>query len=50
MIISKYNVSDVCSGAIAVIGPTRMNYSKTIANTEYLADTVGTMLSGILNG
>ena len=50
VIISKYNVSDVCSGAIAVIGPTRMNYSKTIANTEYLADTVGTMLSGILNG
>ena len=50
VIISKYNVSDACSGAIAVIGPTRMNYSKTIANTEYLADTVGTMLSGILNG
>lgn len=50
VIISRYNVSDICSGAIAVIGPTRMNYSKTIANTEYLAHTVGTMLSGILNG
>lgn len=50
IIISRYNISDICSGAIAVIGPTRMNYSKTIANTEYLAHTVGTMLSELLNG
>lgn len=50
IIISKYSVSDISSGAVAVIGPTRMNYSKTIASTEYLAHTVGAMLSGILNG
>lgn len=50
VVISRYNVSDICSGAIAVIGPTRMNYSKTISNTEYLADIVGAMLSGLLNG
>ncbi len=50
IIISRYNVSDICSGTIAVFGPIRMNYSKTIANTEYIANTVGTMLSELLNG
>lgn len=50
IIISRYSVSDICSGAIAVIGPTRMNYSKNIANTEYFAHIVGTMLSELLNG
>lgn len=49
VITSRYNVADICSGAIAVIGPIRMNYSKTIANAEYLANIVGTMLSELLN-
>lgn len=49
VIITRYHIKDGGSGAMAIIGPTRMNYSKTITSLEYLAETVGTLLSEILD-
>ena len=37
------------AGAIAVIGPTRMDYGKMVTSIEYLADTVGRMLTELLD-
>lgn len=50
VIISRYYLSDNCSGTMAVIGPTRMDYSRIIAGIEYLASMVGTLLRELLNG
>ncbi len=36
-------------GAIAVIGPTRMNYSRIISNMEYLSGSVGRMLTELMD-
>lgn len=48
IIISRYAIGGKNSGAIAIIGPTRMNYKKAITNLEYLTKTVGKILSDIL--
>jgi heat-inducible transcriptional repressor len=37
VVISQYGLSDEAVGTISVIGPTRMNYARTIATVEYLA-------------
>ena len=47
-IVTHYKASEECSGALAVVGPVRMNYPKIIATLEYAADTVGTLLSEML--
>lgn len=48
IIISRYTIGGKSAGAIAIIGPTRMNYKKAITNLEYLTKTVGKILSNIL--
>ena len=48
MIISKYKIGDSPGGAIGIIGPTRLNYSKLIPSIRYLADMVSKMLSDVL--
>ena len=45
----RYAISGRDAGAIAVIGPTRMNYAKLVSGMEYLADAVGRMLTELLN-
>lgn len=47
MIISKYRIGDNASGAIGIIGPTRMNYSKLIPSIKYLTDIVSRVLSEV---
>ena len=47
-IVTHYKASEECSGALAIVGPVRMNYPKIIAALEYAADTVGTLLSEML--
>lgn len=47
VIISKYKIGDSASGAIGIIGPTRMNYSKLIPSIKYLTDIVSKLLSEV---
>ncbi len=48
VVISRYEVGGNDAGAIAIIGPTRMNYGKIISNIEYLSDSVGRMLTELM--
>jgi heat-inducible transcriptional repressor len=48
VLISRYLISGEDAGAIAIVGPTRMNYAKVIAHMEYLSDSVGKMLTELL--
>ncbi len=47
-IFSKYAVGNKDSGSIGIIGPTRIDYSRLIPSINYLADTIGTLLSETL--
>ncbi|WP_277668686.1 heat-inducible transcriptional repressor HrcA [Caproiciproducens galactitolivorans] len=49
VIVSRYNVAGREAGAIAIIGPTRMNYGKIMSNIEYLSGSVGRMLTELLD-
>lgn len=45
VLVAKYNVGkDVC-GAIGVIGPVRLDYSRLIPHLEYFAHTLGSLLT-----
>ncbi len=47
-IVKHYRASEECAGALALIGPVRMNYPQIIAILEYVAETVGTLLGEML--
>jgi heat-inducible transcriptional repressor len=49
VIVSRYCIGSKDAGAIAVLGPTRMNYSKIISNMEYLSSSVGRMLTELMD-
>lgn len=49
VVVSRYAVGGRDAGAIALIGPTRMNYSKILSNMEYLSGTVGRMLTELMD-
>ena len=49
VVACRYAISGRDAGAIAVIGPTRMDYGKMVTSIEYLADTVGRMLTELLD-
>lgn len=46
-IISRYRIGDRATGAIGIIGPTRMNYSRLIPSIKYLSDIVSKTLSDV---
>ncbi|MBO7689835.1 MAG: hypothetical protein J6T14_03240, partial [Clostridia bacterium] len=46
-IIARYRIGDGATGAIGIIGPTRMNYSKLIPSIQYLSDIVSKVLSEV---
>lgn len=48
-IFSKYSVGDRDSGAIGVIGPTKLDYARLIPSIKYLAGVIGTLLSDTLD-
>ncbi len=50
IVASRYNASPECSGALALIGPIRMNYSKAISTIEYVTFAVGKMLNEMIDG
>lgn len=49
VVVSRYSVGGRDAGAIAIIGPTRMDYSRIITNMEYLSDSVGRMLTELMD-
>ena len=49
VVACRYAISGRDAGAIAVIGPTRMNYAKLVSGMEYLANAVGRMLTELLD-
>lgn len=48
VICSRYSVNGRDTGAVAVIGPMRMQYAHVAAQTAYVADRVGEMLTRIM--
>lgn len=48
VIATKYSVKGKNSGSIGIIGPTRMDYGSLIANLEYMAHSVSSVLEDIL--
>ncbi len=49
VVVARYSLAGNEAGAIGVIGPTRMDYARMITSLEYLARSVGTLLSEILD-
>jgi heat-inducible transcriptional repressor len=45
VVISPYGVPGGISGAMAVVGPTRMHYSRTISTVRFVSDLMSEMLS-----
>jgi transcriptional regulator of heat shock response len=44
LIVSSYKVKDRPSGRLAVLGPIRMQYGKTVSTLEYLSEQLSAML------
>lgn len=49
VVVSRYAVGGRDAGALAIIGPTRMNYGRIISNIEYLSGSVGRMLTELMD-
>ncbi len=49
VIVTHYTASSECTGALALIGPVRMNYPKIISMLEYVTEIVGTLLGELLD-
>ena len=48
VVSSRYSMNGSDAGAVAVIGPMRMDYAKVAAQTAYIAERVGEMLTSIM--
>lgn len=48
MIVARYPVQGTESGALAVIGPLRMDYTATVAYTDYIAQMCGKLITELL--
>ena len=49
LVVKHYAVRGQDAGTIAVLGPVRMNYPKLIGSMDYLASSVGRMLTELIN-
>ena len=49
VIVSRYSVGGKDAGAIAIIGPMRMNYGRIMSSMEYLSNSVGRMLTELMD-
>lgn len=48
VVSARYSVNGADAGAVAVIGPLRMRYARAAAQTAYIAERVGEMLTRVL--
>lgn len=44
VVIARYNIGQTAAGAIALIGPVRMDYQRLLPHIEYFAQTLGKLL------
>lgn len=49
VVAASYSASPECSGTLALIGPIRMNYPRVSSAMEFTAQTVGELLSELLD-
>ncbi len=49
LVVAKYRIGEDSMGAIGVIGPVRMDYSRLVPHLEYFAETLGKLLSDALD-
>lgn len=49
VVLARYSMGKSARGTLGVIGPTRMDYPKIVSNLQYLAQSVGGMLSEIMD-
>lgn len=49
IVVSRYTLGGKTAGAVAVIGPQRMNYKDIITATEYVAEKSGELISELLD-
>jgi len=47
VVICRYGLPEEATGTIAVVGPTRMPYSRTIPTVYYLSSVLGQLVSGL---
>jgi heat-inducible transcriptional repressor len=47
VVICQYGLPEEATGAIAVVGPTRMHYLRTIPTVYYLSSVLGQLVSGL---
>lgn len=47
VVLARYGTDSGPTGVVAVLGPTRMRYSRTIPTVRYLADLLGDLMSQI---
>jgi len=47
VVIARYGTEDGASGIVAVLGPTRMRYARTIPTVRYLASLLGDLVAQI---
>lgn len=50
LVVAKYRIGSDNLGALGVIGPVRLDYSKIIPHLEYFAETLGKLLSDAFEG
>lgn len=49
VITSRYCIAGTPAGAVAVIGPVRMDYGAATGYVEYISSVVGTLINGLLD-
>ena len=49
IVMSRYLINDIDAGAVAVVGPMRMNYPVVIECVDYVASRVGEIFTNLLN-
>ena len=47
LVVARYGSDTGPSGVVAVLGPTRMRYARTIPTVRYLASLLGDLISQI---
>jgi heat-inducible transcriptional repressor len=47
LILARYGVADQATGALGVLGPTRMPYSRAISAVRYVSDLMSDLVSDL---
>ena len=49
VVICQYGIPDEAAGAVGAVGPTRMEYSKTIAGVKFISSVMSELVEGVLS-